>query len=65
MLAGLALTARTAGMEPMEGLTLSQAALVEAVNESPAIEEDILMVCVPGALPPTLAEKLKLAGAAW
>ena len=61
----MALTAKTAGMDPLEGLTLSQAALVEAVNESPATEEERLIVCVPGALPPALAEKLKLAGVAW
>jgi len=41
-------------MDPLEGLTLSQAALVEAVNESPATEEERLIVCVPGALPPAL-----------
>jgi hypothetical protein len=52
-------------MYPLEGLMLSQAALVEAVKESPATEEERLMVCVPGALPPALAEKLRLAGAAW
>jgi len=44
-------------MDPLEGLTLSQAALVEAVNESPATEEERLIVCVPGALPPALAEE--------
>ena len=52
-------------MDPVGGLTVSQPALVEAVKESPATEEERLMVCVPGALPPALAEKLKLAGAAW
>jgi hypothetical protein len=59
------LTAKTAGMDPLEGLTLSQAALVEAVKESPATEEERLIVCVPGELLPALAEKLKLAGVAW
>jgi hypothetical protein len=51
-------------MEPLEGLTLSQGALVEAVKESPATEEERLMVWLPDALPPALAEKLKLAGIA-
>jgi hypothetical protein len=52
-------------MDPVEGPTLSQLVLVEAVKESPATEEARLMVCVPGALPAALAEKLKLAGVAW
>ena len=64
-LAGSILTDKPAGMEPLEGLTLNQAALVEAVKESPATEEERLMVCVPGAMPPALAEILKLAGDAW
>jgi hypothetical protein len=59
------LTVKTAGMDPLEGLTLSHVALVETVKESPAIEEDKLIVCVAGTLPPTLAETLKLAGVAW
>ena len=58
------LTVKTAGMDPLEGLALSQAALVEAVKESPATEEERLMVCVPGAMPPAVPEKLKLAGVA-
>ena len=61
-LAGLELTAKTAGMGPLAGLTLSHVALVEAVNESPATEEERLIVCGLGALPPAIAEKFKLAG---
>ena len=59
------LTAKAAGMDPLEGLALSQAALGEAVNESPATKEERLMLWVPGALPPAVAEKLRLAGVAW
>jgi hypothetical protein len=62
---GSVLTDKTEGKDPVEGLALSQAALVEAVKESPAIGEERLMVCVPGAPPPALAEKLKLVGVAW
>jgi hypothetical protein len=59
-----AVTCRTEGMEPLEGLTLIQLALVEVVKESPATEEARLIVCAAGTLPPAVAEKLKLAGVA-
>jgi hypothetical protein len=58
-------TDKTAGTDPLEGLTVSQVALVEALKESPATGEERLTVCTPGALPPALAEKLKLAGVDW
>ena len=58
-------TDKAAGSDPMEGLTLSQVVLEEAVKERPAIEEERVMVCEAGALPPAGAEKLMLAGVAW
>src|ERR1035441_9198844 len=64
-LVGSILTDKAAGSDPTEGLTFSQVELAEAVKESPAIEDERLIVCVAGTLPPTLAETLTLAGVAW
>jgi hypothetical protein len=62
---GSILTVKTAGIDPLAGLILSQGAVVEVVKESQEIGEDRLIDCVAGALPPAVAEKLKLAGVAW
>lgn len=55
---------RVAGMVPAEGVTVSQLALVEAVKANPGIGDERLITCPPGALPPAVAEKLRVAGAA-
>jgi hypothetical protein len=51
-------------MDPVKGLTLSQAALVEAVKESPAIGDKRFTICGPGRFPVAVVKKLKLVGTA-
>ena len=55
----LTLTCNDAGMEPLEGVTLSHVALEDAVNDTPVIDEERLIVCGGGAVPPDVAARLR------
>src|ERR1035441_6652984 len=51
-------------MNPLEGLTLSHVALVEAVKESPEIGEERLIDCAVGVAPPEAAVNVTFVGEA-
>jgi hypothetical protein len=51
-------------MDPLEGLTLSHVALVEAVKESPEIGEERLIDCAVGVAPPAAAVNVSFVGEA-
>ena len=45
-------------MVPVDGVTLSQAALAEALKGNPGTADESATTCAGGALPPAAAEKV-------